>query len=434
MKHLLFALLLVAAALRGQAPPEDLHGRLDVVDGQKTLSLWGSPRERGFAHGWLLAEVIVQGVDADLQSLLQGNVALYEATVMRLVAPKFAFSPDEVEEMKGILAGIEARLPEEKRVIPSLKRALTLEDLRAANTVGDWVALGCSTIAVSGALTGDGHPAAARNFDFAGLRLLLEDQIVVVVKPDEGRFGYAGVTHPGGIGVMTGMNSEGVFASIHDVRIKAMMLLAMRPNVPRLCALRRILTETAAAGAVAAAHEAVRKWPTLYGNNFMIVAPDPTAGAPFAGVLEYDNRVKDSDGVTLRTCHWKDCPAEPFLACSNHHRLRGQAAESPDGLCNRYDRLYRRLTEHGNGKPLTVAQLFETAGLAAVPKADRVQEPYRHGTLHEVVALTGPKELHLKCGVPGKNIRDVASRRLSVPEALAAIPAPAGAAAGNGGR
>lgn len=423
--------LFLTCSLDAQEPK--IQGRLEVIEGQKTLFLWGTSKERGFAHGWLLGETLVRDLDGDLNSFLKTLLPVYETVLLKAVVPAFQFTADEEEEISGIFEGLCARVPQEKRFIPTLKRELRLADLKAINTVGDWVALGCSSFAVESTRVVDGGPAVARNFDFMGLRLLLENQVIIVSGPREGEFGYAGITHPGGIGITTGMNSEGVFVSIHDVPIRASLSTAKRKNAPRLVVLRRLLQTTAAKGAVHAAHKKLKEWPTLYGNNFMVVTPDAGDG-PYAGVLEYDHRLDLDAGVTLRALNWKDASPEPFLVCSNHHRVRARNEEESEGHCTRYDRMHSRLI--GRGKdlpPLSENDLFEIANVAAVPRAERVQKPLHHGTLHQVVAFTGKRRLFIKMGVPEENIRNVKSRILDVPEALSRIPSdPVPAGLGGG--
>ena len=190
--------------------------------------------------------------------------------------------------MLGILAGMKARLPAEELKIPALGRPLSLVDLKALNTFGDWYGLGCSSLAVWGNLTKDGQPLVGRNFDFPAFDLVLAHQYIVVRAPEEGRRGQVGVSYPGCIGTLTGMNDSGVFVAIHDVRIKPALEKAMRQNVPRLLAVRRLLEQTGGADACKQAYDLVRKWPTLYGNNLMVVAPAGKAGGPCAAVCGCD--------------------------------------------------------------------------------------------------------------------------------------------------
>jgi hypothetical protein len=424
MRTLFLLLCVVLASVPAQEAPADLCGRFVAEDGFRTLYLWGTPHERGFAHGYLLADVIVRSLDQDLAKLMQGaRLVQYEKRLLPLIVPQFAFSPDEEAELRGILEGIERRLPdEEQRRLSIVDRLITLGDLKAANTVGDWMALGCSSFTMNGSFSEDGKPVAARNFDFPAYRMVLDDQHLVVVQAGDGRRGYAGVSYPGCVGIITGMNDEGVFVAIHDVFVPASPMTTIRRNVPRLCALRRLLEEVAASGAIESTEEKLASWPTLYGNNFMLVTPESAEGQPGAAVFEYDNRRNLTGGVAVRTVDGIEEEDSPFLICTNHHRLRPKGLFGRDpSACRRYAALHSLLEEKKKDQAISVADIFGALSIAAFPEPEQVQRRYRHGTTHQVVAFTGKKELHVKLGEVGKNIRDVRSKRCVVPMLLAGV-------------
>ena len=297
MRRTLFSVLLLGFILCPFAWAEEgvdqpasepkVTGRFEEVGGQRILTLWGTPRERGFAHGYLMAERIIAGLAYDFDRALKPLLPLYNSLVKTVVVPRFQFSDEETEEIEGLFAGVQARLPEEKQLVPALERPIELVDLKALNRFGDWYGLGCSSLAVWGELTKDGKPLVGRNFDFPGFDLLLSQQVVVVRAPLGDRQGQVGVSHPGCIGTMTGMNADGVFVAIHDVRIKPPLEKALQPNVPRLLAVRRILEQARGLEACTQARDLVRSWPTLYGNNLMVVAPETKAGTvPVASTPE----------------------------------------------------------------------------------------------------------------------------------------------------
>ena len=174
---LLLVTVAVAPVVAQQTTPE-ICGRFVEKDGFRTLYLWGTPEQRGFAQGYLLADTILRSFEADLQKLMRGSrMKQYEKRLLKSIVPRFAFSADEEAELAGMLKGIKAKLPADKCKLAGVDRPVSLLDLKALNTVGDWMALGCSTFAISGAYTTDGKPAAARNFDFAGFRMVLDDQL-----------------------------------------------------------------------------------------------------------------------------------------------------------------------------------------------------------------------------------------------------------------
>jgi len=83
-----------------------------VTNGWIKVHLEGSPWEIGFQHGWLLATEIDDGLKA-LSCFLEGSTkydwAFFRASAGRLFWPKL--EPEYQEEIKGIAAGLKARLP-----------------------------------------------------------------------------------------------------------------------------------------------------------------------------------------------------------------------------------------------------------------------------------------------------------------------------------
>ncbi len=417
--------------------PEGVTGRLETRGNRRVLTLWGSPRERGYAQGYLLADVIVRGIEHDFERVLKPFIPTYESVVRRGVVPKFGFSPRELEEMEGLHEGLVAALPEERRIVKGLDRAFDLTDIKALNTFGDWYGLGCSSLAVWGRLTHDGKPLVGRNFDFPGFYLLVAHQYIVVRAPDGEAQGQVGVSYPGSIGTMTGMNPAGVFVAIHDVRIKPAFDKAMRPNVPRLIAVRRLLEQTRGADACAQALRLTRAWPTLYGNNLMVVAPGTSETSPQAAVLEYDCRTDLEGGCTMRIVDTEGVKPDAALpamclTCTNHHRCRPKPADYVD--------LYKRwrfpLLSSVEGLELPREEAFDVPGLFArmnrvsFPRegtqqlATAIRGPARaHGTLHQAVGEPDRACLHIRLGAVGTHIRDVPPMRIDVPARVAAAAA-----------
>ncbi len=382
----------------------------------KILELWGTPRQRGFAHGYLLAAEIVSGAESGFRFVEKFNPGTMKNRVLPLAGMGFRFSKAETEEMLGILAGMKARLPAEELKIPALGRAMSLVDLKALNTFGDWYALGCSSAAVWGEKTEDGTAAVVRNFDFMGLPIIQKYQVLVVMAPGPGEQdarGFIGITHPGSVGAITALSEEGVFAAIHDVMVRPQQKDFMQGNVPRLLAIRRIVRELPAKGAVEAAVARCKSWNTLFGNNFMVATPAPGDGLP-AGVIEYDTREAMDSGAVLRApAANDDGTLRNFVVCSNHHRLRGR------GRGERYRSLVSGAT--AGEKFSSVEALFDLAERTAVPRDGSAIVEGGFGTQHQVVALTGKKLLYVRMVEFGKSIAEVAPVAFDAVKALRAV-------------
>jgi isopenicillin-N N-acyltransferase-like protein len=79
--------------------------------------------------------------------------------------------------------------------------------------------IGCTSFALAPAATTDGHVIVGRAFDFeAGVAVDL-DKVVFLVHED-GAIPFASVAWPGFLGVVTGMNAEGVVMVVHGARAR----------------------------------------------------------------------------------------------------------------------------------------------------------------------------------------------------------------------
>ena len=77
--------------------------------------------------------------------------------------------------------------------------------------------IGCTSFAFDGEATADGHSIVARAFDFEAGELLDRRKAVFLVRED-GAIPFASVAWPGFVGVVTGMNAEGVVVAVHGGR------------------------------------------------------------------------------------------------------------------------------------------------------------------------------------------------------------------------
>jgi hypothetical protein len=79
--------------------------------------------------------------------------------------------------------------------------------------------IGCTSFVVDGAHTADGHPLVARAFDFEAGDVFDRDKVVFLVRED-GAIPFASVAWAGLVGVVTGMNAEGVFLDVQGARAR----------------------------------------------------------------------------------------------------------------------------------------------------------------------------------------------------------------------
>ncbi|MCB9857428.1 MAG: hypothetical protein H6818_17235 [Phycisphaerales bacterium] len=330
----LFVTMIVAPVVRADEPAakRKVHGEITQVDGVRVLRVSGDPSERGFAHGYLLAQDIIDLIDGYLQAKdISGGPRRYEGLAQGLDHVMAVPGPYLVE-IEGMLAGIDARL-DGQTTVPQLGRKLARRDLVAINCVPDFVGFGCSSFAAWGNRTKDGTTIAGRNLDWHTIDCLRDSQIVVANIPakDAKAAAWLSVTWPGMIVCLTGMNENGVTLAMHDA-----MVAKARDGVeltPRGFALRLAIEAARADHMEEDVLGVLRTHRVLVGNIVPVAGPTSGDGAP-SMVFEYDGMTKNSKGVTVR--HFpgnggNGAAADDYLIATNHFRERG-AIEA----CNRY--------------------------------------------------------------------------------------------------
>jgi hypothetical protein len=97
--------------------------------------------------------------------------------------------------------------------------------------------IGCTTFVLGPGATEDGHMLLARAFDFEGADFADKDKAVFFVR-EEGMIPFASVAWPGLVGVMSGMNAEGVAAVVHGGRAGE----PQSEGIPVVFSLREVLS------------------------------------------------------------------------------------------------------------------------------------------------------------------------------------------------
>jgi len=295
------------------------YGKFERVEGIGVLTVWGPPYERGWAHGFLLARGVLDMVDSVCGSnLLLSDRSDYAAKILPLMR-NFSFEPDDESELKGILDGVRAKLGDEAG-LGRIGRPLSLDDLKAYNTAGDWYRQGCTSFAAWGAQTEGGHVWVGRNFDFMPARAFFPHQMIVVHRRNGADRAFATVSAPGLIGCITAVNERGVFTSVHDV------FLPLRPAegtfTPRLLVLRRLVEACDARDLEAQALPILEARRQMFDNAVLLAAPVSDGTRP-ALVFEYNgDRTKDR-GVTVRRSEDNEPElSREMITCANHFRKR----------------------------------------------------------------------------------------------------------------
>lgn len=225
----LTAAVLVIALLGTYAIAEDSAaraakaGELTTIKGHRVLRLFGESRkERGFAHGFLLAADIRDDLDAALTSLPNFGAAKYEAKLLPFAKDKFHWDADVKEELDGIFEGMAAKLGEAGLVSPILKRAMKKDDMLAMNALADYFGPACSGFAAWKTRTENGEVIHGRTLDFPLGPKAVADQIVIAAATLPAKKGkpaaqaWIAVGWPGLVAQFSGMNAAGLVACIHD--------------------------------------------------------------------------------------------------------------------------------------------------------------------------------------------------------------------------
>jgi hypothetical protein len=332
--------------------PAQLTGKISTIQDVRVLTLWGPPHDRGFAHGYLLADDIVNLLDGYLRHSVKDPAAFEKQAKMLL--KMMAILPRYQQELSGMLEGIQAKLGADVP-LKIMQRPLNYDDLMALICIPELARAGCSSFAAWGPMTKTGETLAGRNLDWFAIPVLDGKEIIIVNMPDEKQnvLGWVSITWPGFIGCLTGMNSEGVSVSMHDV-------FADGPSIPMIftprgMALRESVETARAASAVEDVQCILRRRFALVGNNVPISVPWKQGMTTAAAVFEYDSHVTNGFGVTTRlddgngklqqadaldrapvgtsskqTGESSHCD---YLLCTNLYRARA-AAES----CDRYSK------------------------------------------------------------------------------------------------
>lgn len=260
-------LLIVAAAGfvlwlnpgRGPVEAVDPHakGWVEEVEGTLVLHLAGTPYEMGYQRGYFAKEKVLLTLDLfdNLLKLIQEEMGPSRFTIgfildltYQLCSP---FIPDRYKrEMEGVADA----------------SGCDLKMLRRGHIISVLTERKCSAFAVWGKATKDGKLFHGRNFDWI-LSAGLEDTAVLALYEPEGFNRFASAGYAGLIGVLSGMNMEGISIS----QIGAITKDDSLRGLPLEFVLRRLLEESSNLDEVSQIMNEVRH---TVGFNYVIADGD----------------------------------------------------------------------------------------------------------------------------------------------------------------
>lgn len=320
---------------------------LSVRKGVPVLHLRGTPYQMGWQQGTLLGESLREcaGRAASFWAR-RGGPARERQVTDAAVAVARSLPEGYRQELQGLADG--AHLSYDEAAVVSFGYDGLEAALAGEAEAG---AAGCSQFVVLPELTGDGV-IHARNLDFGGGKPAQKLLVLIVAEPD-GALPYVSLTHVGGIGVVTGMNSEGVVLAHNAVTA------GFEPDgLPTYLAYRQAL-ETCQTRDEAI--ELVLGTARDFGGN--LVVSDPQRGA----VVELS-----PSGGSVRE------PSGGWVAATNHFLETTAVTESTRRYATIRDALW------GLKRPLMVDGAVDVLGRVAWT-----------GTIQSVVFLPGSREFYV---------------------------------------
>jgi hypothetical protein len=213
------------------------------VNGIWQVGLTGSPEAIGYAQTRLLYQQMVEnegillGRFREQVPLRPVRSLLLDLAQLRYRSVNREMAPDRLRE---IAASALAFQPDPYAdLFPTFQRFVYLNALYDISLSFEGSPLiGCTTFTFGGEATSDGSGVLARAFDFEVDEVFDREKAVFLVR-ETGKIPFASVAWPGLIGVVSGMNLEGVSVVVHGGR-------AGEPQVvgePVVHALRQVLSE-----------------------------------------------------------------------------------------------------------------------------------------------------------------------------------------------
>lgn len=213
------------------------------VGGILQVGLAGTPVDIGYAHARLLYPEMVEN-EGILLGRFEQQVPLRAARslLMDLAQLRYREVDREMSQdrLREIAAGSYGFQPDPyERLFPTYQRFVYLNALYDISLSFEGSPLiGCTTFTFDGAATSDGSGVLARAFDFEVDEIFDRRKAVFLVR-EQGKIPFASVAWPGLVGVVSGMNLEGVAVVVHGGRARE----PRASGEPVVHALRRVLSE-----------------------------------------------------------------------------------------------------------------------------------------------------------------------------------------------
>lgn len=195
-----------------------------AVRGARIAHLAGTPEDIGAQHTTLLRDSMLANEEVvwsgfrDVVPFAPARALLFDAGRFRYRHVASGFPETRRRE---IAAEARAFTPDPfASHMPTYSRMVFLHALYdIALSFEHSPLLGCTAFGLGPESTSDGHALFARAFDFEAADIFDRDKVVFVVRED-GKIPFASVAWPGFVGVVTGMNAEGVAVAVNGGRAR----------------------------------------------------------------------------------------------------------------------------------------------------------------------------------------------------------------------
>jgi hypothetical protein len=365
------------------------------------LTLWGTNYEQGYAHGYLYAPEVIEYAEMELSQ--PGLVDLYENVVLPNI-DKYTIPQEYLEEMQGLLDGMEARAGGAVYMAP-VDRTLTLNDVIAGSAIDNIETIlktRCTSFSAWGALTLGGAPLTGHNYDHPDDAVNTGRYIFIVRKPspESGIPAWISVALPGALHCDTGMNSEGV--TLARQQVNAPLGVSSTQGYCPEDLLYRKLLESATAASVVEDVSAVLQ--DLYTNGGeAILMSWPSGQGACSAVFEVDGDLTTGHGFTVRQPETEF----PYIIQTNqfYERLEPEASTRYSLIKNYLDGIIA-----GDNPPLTVEKAWEILGQVPAGGDQIIQ--------HAVVFEPDEMRMHVAFAEPGTHATSCRRITIDVEELL----------------
>lgn len=192
-------------------------------DGLYEMRVCGGPFERGEAIGKLGADLLYQQEKAFADKLFEMVPSSRYRAFLHYFITIFnrrlgASVPLEYrQEIKAMSASCTHEFDEFGSPYERQMQYHSAHDI--GHVMQDYMLVGCTSFAVWGRESADSSLLMARNFDFYMGEEFAKNKLVLFEQPDSG-YAYVSVTWPGMLGVVSGMNTEGLAVTINASKLE----------------------------------------------------------------------------------------------------------------------------------------------------------------------------------------------------------------------